>query len=58
MLEFKAIGITKAFSELAHAQRGTRLEWAVIALIGFEILLSLYTTFFSENNSNFARQKF
>ncbi|MBP2652462.1 MAG: hypothetical protein H6Q73_31 [Firmicutes bacterium] len=37
--------ITKSFSELAHAQRGTRLEWAVILLIGSEILLSLYTAF-------------
>jgi len=30
---------------LAHAQRGNRLEWAVIILIAIEILLSLYEMF-------------
>lgn len=33
--------ITTAFAGLAHAKRGTRLEWAIIVLIGIEILLSL-----------------
>lgn len=38
--------ITEVFSGLAHAKRGTRLEWAVIILIGIEICLSLYALFF------------
>jgi uncharacterized Rmd1/YagE family protein len=38
--------ITEVFSGLTHARRGNRLEWAVIILIGIEILLSLYTIFF------------
>ncbi|MBP2651634.1 MAG: hypothetical protein H6Q74_2459 [Firmicutes bacterium] len=38
--------ITNAFSGLAHSRRGNRLEWAVIILIGIEILLSIYTSFF------------
>lgn len=33
--------ITEAFSGLAHAKRGNRLEWAVIILIAIEIGLSL-----------------
>lgn len=37
--------ITEVFSGLAHAKRGTRLEWAVIILIGIEIVLSLVTLF-------------
>ena len=37
--------ITEAFSGLAHAKRGTRLEWAVIILILIEIVLSLYEIF-------------
>lgn len=37
--------IPEAFSTLAHAKRGTRLEWAVIILIFIEIILSLYEMF-------------
>lgn len=37
--------ITDAFSGLAHAKRGTRLEWIIIILIAFEIVLSLYEMF-------------
>lgn len=33
--------ITEVFSGLAHAKRGTKLEWAIIILIVIEILLSL-----------------
>ncbi|MFZ7103715.1 MAG: RMD1 family protein [Peptococcaceae bacterium] len=33
--------ITQAFTGLTHATRGTRLEWMIIILIAFEILLSL-----------------
>ena len=38
--------ITEVFSGLAHAKRGTRLEWAVIIMIGIEIVLSLIDLFF------------
>ncbi|WP_371373394.1 RMD1 family protein [Sporomusa aerivorans] len=38
--------ITEAFSNLVHAKRGTRLEWAIIILIVIEIILSLYEMFF------------
>jgi len=37
--------ITEVVAGLAHAQRGNRLEWAVIILIAIEILLSLYEMF-------------
>lgn len=37
--------ITEAFSNLVHARRGTRLEWAIIILIVIEIILSLYDMF-------------
>ncbi len=37
--------ITEVFSGLAHSKRGTRLEWAVIILIGIEICLSLFSIF-------------
>ena len=37
--------ITEAFSNLVHAKRGTRLEWAIIILIVIEIILSLYEMF-------------
>jgi len=33
--------ITQAFTGLTHATRGTRLEWMIIILIAFEIILSL-----------------
>jgi uncharacterized Rmd1/YagE family protein len=33
--------ITEVFAGLTHARRGTRLEWAIIVLIGIEIVLSL-----------------
>ncbi|MDF2634970.1 MAG: hypothetical protein K0R78_1844 [Pelosinus sp.] len=39
--------ITEVFSGLAHAKRGTRLEWAVIILIAIEICLSLFSMFFA-----------
>ena len=35
--------ITTVFAGLAHAKRGTRLEWTIIILIGIEIALSLIT---------------
>ncbi len=38
--------ITGVLSDLTHAERGTRLEWMVIILIAFEILLSLGEKFF------------
>ncbi|WP_378951927.1 RMD1 family protein [Pelosinus sp. sgz500959] len=38
--------ITEVFSGLAHAKRGTRLEWAVIILILIEIVLSVFDLFF------------
>jgi len=34
--------ITQAFTGLTHATRGTRLEWMIIILIAFEIILSLF----------------
>ena len=40
--------ITQVFSGLAHAKRGTRLEWAVIILIVIEIILSLVDLFFKK----------
>ena len=40
------LDIMEAFSNLVHAKRGTRLEWAVIILIVIEIILSLYELFF------------
>ncbi len=33
--------ITQVFTELAHNKRGNRLEWIIIILIAFEIVLSL-----------------
>ncbi len=39
------LDITEAFSNLVHAKRGTRLEWAIIILILIEIILSLYDMF-------------
>lgn len=33
--------ITQVFTELAHNKRGNRLEWIIIILIAFEIILSL-----------------
>ncbi|WP_369412565.1 RMD1 family protein [Pelosinus baikalensis] len=40
--------IIEVFSGLAHSRRGTRLEWAVIILIGIEICLSLFALFFEK----------
>ena len=37
--------ITTVFAGLAHAKRGTRLEWGVIILIAIEIVLSLTDMF-------------
>ena len=39
------MNITEVFSGLAHAKRGTRLEWVIIILIGIEIFLSLFDMF-------------
>ena len=39
------LDITQVFTGLAHAKRGTRLEWAIIILIMIEIMLSLYDMF-------------
>ncbi|WP_422443635.1 RMD1 family protein [Thermoanaerobacterium sp. DL9XJH110] len=36
------LDITEVFTGLAHAKRGTRLEWMVIILIFTEILLSIF----------------
>ncbi|MDU2064210.1 MAG: RMD1 family protein [Sporomusaceae bacterium] len=33
--------ITESFSNLTHAKRGTKLEWAIIILIVIEVILSL-----------------
>jgi uncharacterized Rmd1/YagE family protein len=38
--------ITAVFSGLAHAQRGNRLEWAIIILIAIEIGLSVFEMLF------------
>jgi len=38
--------ITEVFSGLVHAKRDAKLEWIIIILIGFEILLSLSDKFF------------
>ncbi|CCO08515.1 RMD1 family protein [Desulforamulus hydrothermalis] len=35
------MNITEVFTILAHAQRGTRLEWMIIILIAIEIVISL-----------------
>lgn len=40
------LDITQVFATLTHAQRGNQLEWAIIILIAFEIVLSLYEMFF------------
>lgn len=39
------LDITQVFSTLAHAERGNRLEWAIIILIAIEIVLTLYEMF-------------
>lgn len=39
------LDITEVFANLYHAKRGTRLEWLVIILIAFEIVLSLVDKF-------------
>jgi required for meiotic nuclear division protein 1 len=35
--------INGTFSDLAHARRSTRLEWIIILLIAFEILMALFS---------------
>ncbi|MCG0275569.1 MAG: RMD1 family protein [Thermosediminibacteraceae bacterium] len=35
------LDITEVFTSLVHAKRGTRLEWMIIFLIAFEIVLSI-----------------
>ncbi|TYP56670.1 RMD1 family protein [Thermosediminibacter litoriperuensis] len=35
------LDITEVFTSLVHAKRGTRLEWMIIFLIAFEILLTI-----------------
>jgi uncharacterized Rmd1/YagE family protein len=37
--------ITAVFSGLAHAQRGNRLEWAIIVIIAIELALSVFAMF-------------
>lgn len=37
--------ITEVFTGLAHAQRGNRLEWAIIILIAMELGLSIFDKF-------------
>jgi len=39
------LDITRVFADLYHAKRGTRLEWLVIILIAFEIVISLVDKF-------------
>lgn len=39
------LDITGVFADLYHAKRGTRLEWLVIILIAFEIVLGLVEKF-------------
>lgn len=41
------LDITEVFTSLSHAKRGTRLEWIVIILILFEIILSLAEKIFA-----------
>jgi uncharacterized Rmd1/YagE family protein len=41
------LDITEVFAGLTHAKRGTRLEWAVIILILFEIIMSLAEKFWT-----------
>ncbi|HWR56645.1 MAG: RMD1 family protein [Bacillota bacterium] len=36
--------ITEVFTGLAHAQRGNRLEWAIIILISLELILSILSS--------------
>lgn len=38
--------ITEVFTILTHAKRGTRLEWMIIILIAFEIIISLVEKLF------------
>jgi len=38
--------ITQVFTELAHNQRGNRLEWIIIILIAIEIVMSLFEKLF------------
>jgi uncharacterized Rmd1/YagE family protein len=40
--------ITEVFSNLVHARRGNRMEWAVIILIAIEIGISLYELFWRQ----------
>ncbi len=40
------MNIAEVFSGLVHARRSTRLEWAIIWLIAFEIFLTLWQMYF------------
>jgi uncharacterized Rmd1/YagE family protein len=40
------MNIAEVFSGLVHARRATRLEWAIIWLIAFEIFLTLWQMYF------------
>ena len=40
------MNIAEVFSGMVHARRSTRLEWAIIWLIAFEILLTLWQMYF------------
>lgn len=39
------LNVTDVFSNLSHAQRAARLEWIIIILIAFEIIMALYDKF-------------
>lgn len=39
------LDVTDVFTGLSHARRSARLEWIIIALIAFEILITLYEHF-------------
>lgn len=41
------MNIAEVFSGLVHARRSTRLEWAIILLIVFEIILTLWQMYFN-----------
>jgi len=41
------MNIAEVFSGLVHARRATRLEWAIIWLIAFEIFLTLWQMYFN-----------
>lgn len=40
------LGVTDVFANLSHARRSARLEWIIIILIAFEIVMALWQKFF------------